>query len=272
MNTTYSKFRKAPYLEIISNAVVTGVAVGLIYISHDEFLKSFNSSDINHILSNTKQMESAIYSIASGIGALVFASKPAMNLVRTSIIYCNRLVIRTNPESYPLESVDEVVIKDTKGLEQILQKTQEKLPAEWGTVLRVYAQNTKAIITEIMNPRLAEEKGVVTNHKKDKVKIDLNKVLGYNGTQHYHPDNARVISIPISNYRINNYDRATSKIDSIHLITFNTSQGPEIIAHNQRYTYIPKSMNDKNILIKANRRKIQEYLKKQSIMKQDRYI
>jgi hypothetical protein len=176
------------------------------------------------------------------------------------MIHSKRLLIRIQPQLHPLELVDEIIIKDTEGLELILQKTRENLTTEWGTALKAYAHDNKAIITEIMNPKLAEVKGIVTNNKKDKVKIDLNKLKGYKGTQHYHPD-IRTGIFSHSNYWINNYDRATSKIDSINLLTFNTSQGPEVIAHNQRYTYIPKNMNDKSVLIKANRRQILEYLK-----------
>jgi hypothetical protein len=126
-------------------------------------------------------------------------------------------------------------------------------------VLKAQAHDNKAMITEILDSYTAEKMNVTKERKRSSIKINVNKIPGYNGTHHYHPAFKHEHYYPI-NYRINDFDRVLNRINNISIITFNTPHGADIVAFNHNFVYIPKDKNDKSILIKADKNKVLEYL------------
>jgi len=175
-------------------------------------------------------------------------------------IYGDKRKISENNQSHPLEFIDEVVIEDTKGLEHIINRSQQGAFKEWGTGLKAHVYKNKCLITEILDSEIAEKNKIVKKRTWNGLLFDYNKLLGYDGTLHFHPNHLTKYLAAID-YNIGIEDRGTAKINSINLITFNTSHGTEIIAHNKNFMYIPKNRNDKSNLIKADHNQILEYLK-----------
>ena len=162
-------------------------------------------------------------------------------------------------QNYHLELVDKVMIEDTKGLENIIKRSEQGEFKEWGTGLKAHVYKNTCIITEILDSKIAEKNKIVKKRTWNGTLFDNNKLNEYDGTIHFHPNHFTKYLAAID-YNIGIEDRGTAKINSINLITFNTSNGIEVIAHNKKYMYIPKNRNDKSILIKADHNQILEYL------------
>jgi len=165
--------------------------------------------------------------------------------------------INSNKDKYPLEHVDSVRIDDNQGLEELLLITSLYQGKEWGTVLKAYEKNGTAIITDILFPREAKEKGLVGNETETSMTIDAHETQkeGFNGFQHYHPT---LDYFSARNYTVSSVDRL--KIPNwINLLTFDMPDGPEIIAFNRQHTYIPTDKT-KKVLVKATPKEIYQYL------------
>ena len=83
--------------------------------------------------------------------------------------------------------------------------------------------------------------------------------MNFDGLHHFHPFGGT------SSYSVSPLDRNLPE-GFINLLTFNTNGKPEIIAYNNRYTYIPKDKSNtleaKSVLVKATPKDIMKYLAK----------
>lgn len=174
---------------------------------------------------------------------------------------CARKDINKEPEKYPFQTIDEIHIQDTQGLERILEETKKLRYKEWGTPLKSKIENNIAIITEIVDPETSKEKKFYKSIMGSMISSDTEKInkAGYNGFHHYHPTR---IFLPrflqALNFTVSFLDRF-SPFEGINLLTFNMSKGPEIIGFNTQHTYIPEN-KEKTKLIKATSKEIIAYL------------
>ena len=166
----------------------------------------------------------------------------------------------SHPDEYHLADSEEIVISHKQGLEMLLEKTAERKWKEWGTVLNAHEEGNKAVIHNIAKLGTAEKLGIIVE-KHIPGMMFWNRRLAiekdFDGTHHYHTWAGS------RNYSINTNDRGQPK-SWINLLTFNTNGRPEIIAYNNRYTYIPKDKSDtleaKSVLVKATPKDIMKYL------------
>jgi len=166
-----------------------------------------------------------------------------------------------HPDEYYFADSEEIVISHKQGLEMLLEKTAERKWKEWGTVLNAHEEGNRAVIHNIAQLGKAESLGIIVEKHIPGMmfwNIRLAMEKEFDGIQHYHPWAGS------RNYSINTNDRNMPQ-DWINLLTFNTNGMPEIIAYNNRHTYIPKERSDalesKSVLVKATTKEIMEYLK-----------
>ena len=159
-----------------------------------------------------------------------------------------------DPAKYPLEHVNEIFFEDTKGLECLLECTQQYLRNEWGTVLHARANEQKAYIDNILHPDTAQKYGFVSNATETSIGLNITKIEdeGYTGGHHYHPTNGSM------NFLVHAVDRICP-LNWINLLTFNIHDRPEIIGYNKQHVYIPVDVS-KRKLIKATKKDILKYL------------
>ncbi len=158
----------------------------------------------------------------------------------------------SQPGEYYFAESEKIVISHRQGLEMLLEKTAEKRWKEWGTVLNAHEEGSRAVVHNIIKPEKAEKSGII-KRKLMRVVPDAEKIMDFDGVQHYHPWGGS------GNYSVSRLDRNLPE-GWINLLTFNTGGRPEIIAYNIRYTYIPKDREDKSVLVKATPQQIMEYL------------
>jgi len=155
-----------------------------------------------------------------------------------------------------LAYIEKIIIEDEDGLETILSKTRDSKRREWATVLHANADGNIARVTEILDNDVALKDGLVLRQGRIRITYDgrLIKERGFEGTHHYHPNQF----FYTENFAINTMDRAAFP-DGIHLLTFNTPKGPEIIGYNTRYTYLPLDKTKKE-LVRADSKEIMRYI------------
>lgn len=158
-------------------------------------------------------------------------------------------------ELYPFAHVKRVSFDDNEILYALLDKTSEKEHNEWGRMLNVHAIDEDAIFDELMAPEIAKESGFILNESGSYITVDDEKAAeeGWYGISHYHPIDGAM------NFAINLRDRCATK-GFMSLLTFNRSDGPEIIAYNRQHTYIPKDKEEKAELVLAGPKQIMDYL------------
>jgi len=164
----------------------------------------------------------------------------------------------SDKDNYPIEFAETVVVADKEGLDALLAKTGENNVSEWGTALKVRMDGEQAIIESILPFDSAKQDGLLQSsydYRLDDIKADNN---GYNGMHHYY---SHFFSIPASmSFAVSPKDRQTP-LNWMNLITFNSAKGPEVIAYNRRFTYIPAD-SSKRLLVRATHSEIRDYLGK----------
>jgi hypothetical protein len=173
--------------------------------------------------------------------------------------------IRKNPHAYPFEWVAELSITDRSGHRRLMDKTWEGEILEWGTFLkskldpRGKLQNSKAISYEVLAPEEALASGWISDRKPMSVRVhglEASK-FGYNSYHHYHPGIQEAKEV--HNYFNNMRDKSCFSSNSINYITFNRTDGPEIIGYNKQFFYIPDTP-EKDHLVRAGPKEIVKYL------------
>ncbi len=149
------------------------------------------------------------------------------------------VTISHDEAAYPLESNETVVIRDHQGLEELLQKTNEKRSREWGTVLKAEDEAGTSVISKILSPEQAHLEGYTVGEKLASVRFDRQRINEgeYTGIHHYHPTLG--LGLGTRNFTVSAVDRVGLDINSLFLLSFSTSYGPELIAYNRRYVYLP---------------------------------
>jgi hypothetical protein len=168
----------------------------------------------------------------------------------------------------PLEYVDRIRITDERSLDSMLQRTAGMEEREWGTVHKAYNSGNEAIIFEILEPAIAEEKGIIRKRRPNSIMVRAGRDsswasrLGYyGGIHHYHPMHGGLegpLEIYACNFVVSTVDKA-DLINRVNLLTFNMPYGPELIGYNTRYTYLPAD-GSKRVLARASPRDIYDYL------------
>jgi hypothetical protein len=167
--------------------------------------------------------------------------------------------MKKDRKKYPLEYVDSVVIDDLSGLAQLLQKTAECEPKEWGTFLEAHHDDGMAIIHNLLDVKEASASFSYRSNKFIKIASSAN-LTEYNGLHHYHPPSEEIPRFSEArNFYIVPLDRFNTA-NWINLLTFNLPEGPELVAFNRQFTYIPQSKNNKSVLSRATPEQIMEYL------------
>lgn len=167
--------------------------------------------------------------------------------------------IQSDASNHPLEHAEKIIIEDQGGLEFLLSKTQEGGWKEWGTMVKSYHDQEKAIIDDILDITRGRKLGYMKKETSSSVKFNFEKAYdeGFQGTHHYHR-NIGPKWFGAHNFALSFLDRF-SPIDSINLLTFNMPDGPEIIGYNNLHIYIP-AVKSKRELVKANPKQIMGYL------------
>ena len=158
-----------------------------------------------------------------------------------------------------MESNESVVIDDCQGLEELLKITNENRSREWGTVLKAEDEDGTSVITEILSPEKSSQEGYTLNERFASVQFNIDKIRaeGYNGIHHYHPTLG--LWLGTRNFTVSAVDRIAININSIQLLSFSTSYGPELIAYNRRYVYLPQN-DEKTEFQRASSKDILRYL------------
>jgi hypothetical protein len=168
--------------------------------------------------------------------------------------------IRKNKEFFPLEFSESVVLDDVEGLEMLLEATSESWKEEWGTVINVHDEKGVAVVDNIVDIMEEGLEEIFIDSTENSLQVDLEEAikLGYNGMHHYHPD-GNDLQDSGRHFSINFVDRF-KPANWINLLSFNMPEGPEIIAFNRQFVYIPKD-NSKRELVRASPKDIKKYLK-----------
>jgi hypothetical protein len=163
--------------------------------------------------------------------------------------------IKGNKERYPLEHVDAVIIDDSDGLEELLEKTGENSLVEWGTFLNAHPEGDKAIIDKFLDVEEGKRNGLICKRTPITLYLEIARAYdeGYNGYHHCHP------WFGATNYYLGFQDRYKPP-NWINFLTFNMPEGPEIIGFNRQYTYIPRERKNKRKLVRATHEDIMKYL------------
>ncbi len=178
-------------------------------------------------------------------------------------LFTKKARIWLNPRAYPLESVDRIEIADKGGLATILEKTRGRDEIEWGTPIKVSAEEKTAMVTKILHPMFSKAFGYTYGATENRISFDNAHITqgGFNGVVHYHPeDDPGRNGGP--NFVVSKLDRV-DWLGDLELLAFNMPNGPEIIGFNRRYTYIPKGKR-KSLLVRATHADIMKYLAERS--------
>jgi hypothetical protein len=168
-------------------------------------------------------------------------------------------------ELFPLENAAEIEIQDKGGLEELMERTRATKHIEWATLLTAHERNGAAIIGFILDSKEAEKRNLIASRSFSKVRYapDRSILQDYRGSIHMHTRTGNILSFTAdsaANYHISTHDRRIFPLDWINLLTFNTSNGPEIVGYNTRYTYLPID-SGKSRLVRVSRHQIMEYLR-----------
>jgi hypothetical protein len=160
-------------------------------------------------------------------------------------------------------NVDRIFIADQAGLDAILEKTAAREKREWGVVYKVEIRmGYLAVIHSILKPQDCEERGFLSPRGRLMLEVNYTAIekSGYSGHHHhYHPLGSAF------NYFVNKNDRlASARLGSagmFNLLSFNTSQGPELIGYNLHNIFLPAN-STKEELVRATPQEIWKYLEK----------
>lgn len=188
-----------------------------------------------------------------------------IGLISAAAKYLNKAdseIINEAPDDFPLEHSEAIIIDDTSGLELLLQKTAEKKWKEWGTFLKSTPYKGKAVMHEVLDPKQAKLKGLIEKEGLMSLYLNIDEAAkeGYNGDHHYHPNFGLNLLGP-GHYAVSHQDRYPTDRNRMNLLSFNTSEGPELIGYNKQFTYLPKDKT-KRILVRATHEDILRYLTK----------
>ncbi|MBS3107462.1 hypothetical protein J4468_00965 [Candidatus Woesearchaeota archaeon] len=184
------------------------------------------------------------------------------NSIRVCSVYrLNREIqlIQKYKEECRYEFAEYVQITDLFGLEGILQKTAEKSKIEWGTLLQEQSFKHYVQINNILDIGTGKKLGLIGEGFRSTVKLFPCRGK-YQGICHFHPEDIALF-LGAANFAVSARDRLVFKKDSINLLSFNMTYGPEIIAYNRQFTYIPAN-KDKTLLMKAGFREVITYLRR----------
>src|SRR3989344_1301848 len=165
------------------------------------------------------------------------------------------LIEHAERKECPLEYVMLITITDERGLAQILERTARAENLEWATLTTAQASGEVAQVTDIFDPYRAETEGIVTVREPEHVVIGLRHAPPHTGFLHFH------VPTTGANYHVHDRDRFAGRIRGMHILTFNTPQGPEMIGFNKRFTYLPED-DAKRRLVHATPAEIMGYLGK----------
>jgi len=152
----------------------------------------------------------------------------------------------------------EIIIEDTRGLQNLLLKTTLSGDYEWGTVLKVHRKGGQAIVNHIMLPEKAKADGLVGKASKTSLEIDPRKLIkeGYGGHQHFHPSSGTLLSA--AHYSITAVDRLGDP-SLINFLTFKMPDGPEIVGYNLYSLFLPTN-KEKTHFVKSGIKDVFAYL------------
>lgn len=163
--------------------------------------------------------------------------------------------IRDAPDRHPLENIEKIVIDCPTGLESLLERTSKGSSIEWGCFMKSRSDEQKrAIVYEIMDIDNCQQELILYGDSvsmQPNIKEAIKK--GYNGFHHYHP------AWRAENYSITLADRTGLPENWINLLSFNMSEGPEIIGYNKQHIFIPTARSKCELVI-ATPRQIMSYL------------
>lgn len=196
--------------------------------------------------------EAAALAVLSGVVALrTFYSRAGLFVERNCVL---------DKSTHPFEFVEKVCISDDKSLEYLLNKTGEGGFREWGSLLKNDVVNDRAVVSEILCYEDAQKQGLVKGKGFGTLDFDDKKMIesGFNGYHHYHPT---LISkcFGAHNFSLSHHDIFAGKNNAINLLTFNLPEGPEVIAYNRQFVYIPTD-SYKRELVKATPKDVMKYL------------
>ncbi len=167
--------------------------------------------------------------------------------------------IKEKPADYPLEHAERIIIEDKDGLGEILERTRKGGNSEWGTLLKAYGDGGVAVVYDILDIERGKKEGLIREEKRNRLEMDIlgARDMGYSGCHHYHRD-IGPSWFAARNYAIDLHDRVKPE-DWINLLSFNLSDGPEIIGFNRSNVYISPG-KDKKDLFRATPREINAHL------------
>ena len=175
--------------------------------------------------------------------------------------FLHKREVKKSQDMFPLDHAENIEIKDISGLENLLWMTGNGKSDEWGTFIMARYESGTILVYELFVVAKADNTELINEPSFDSLGIDKIGVVekGFNGVHHYHPTRGKNIeSLWSCNYAISDIDRLLPP-NLINFITFNTPHGPEIIAYNRVYTYIPTD-DSKTHLKKASFMDILRYL------------
>ena len=203
-----------------------------------------------------------------GIGSAAIASTGALyyNQIKCRLILNSQIRATQDETQYPYQHASQVLIFDEAGLDELLEKTRAEWTLEWGTVFDAVARDGTVGIGRILSSSAAVRRGFCApKHNK---KIDVNILAaeneGFRGAHPFHPSH-NVYGMPngprAHNYYVHDGDRIGAAGNWLGLLSFNMTDGPELIGYNSRYTYLPADRT-KTRLVRATDRDIMDYLGK----------
>lgn len=206
----------------------------------------YNSGNIFSTTGSLIDLTSNLLNLSFGTLSLIYG-----------IGYCKNKDEVVNKKSS--QNLKNVVIEDKKGLEILIEKTGKKEKKEWGTLLKAYNDNERAVIYQILDIEKSRKLRLITKERGYSLELDKknSEIMGFNGYHHYHP---RILfkSLSSINFSINYNDRVVPD-NWINLLSFNMPYGPEIIAFNRDSIFMPIDSSKKEF-IRASPKNIMSYL------------
>jgi len=209
-------------------------------------------------------IDQCLYAASSALTVpfnLLFATVGEIASIVKSEAYQPTLQLYLRKNDFPLEHAKSIVIKDNRGVDDLLERTREAELNEWGTFLVASHSKDKAIIEKILKSEEAKEIGIVGKGYPDRIELYMQKAdnLGYNGSIHYHPGFKIFGAL---NLHVHYGDRYNPG-NWINLLTFNLRKGPEIIGYNRTHLYLREGLRN-DIMVKASPIKVLQYLNKKA--------
>lgn len=193
------------------------------------------------VLSSPSPLISKICLAGLSVAATTLGTRGIFSALTTRLYLAGKISTpHTFPQRGDLENAEHIIINDTLGLQKIIDITAQALHTEWGACLRAHAEKDTIIIDEIPDPTLMLSSGFLRKQARCSITWNLEKVAtaGYNGLQHFHPNDSPLSFWSGTNYDINFTDRA-KPVHGVHLLTFNTLSGPEVIGFTRKKTFLP---------------------------------